>query len=202
MLDERRLGVAQRSSNHRPGRFQCLASMQTLERNGSQYTTFGRRVIPMGIHIDAPVEDTIAPTDVSPEVAVDPPSSRPPDVADVLCGSSGNDLLDGGGGNDSLCGGPGKDTIAGGAGNDSLHGGPGADTFQFSAELANGVVERDVIFDYRGVEGDVIDVPVVPLFDLLVVVADSGLEVSFGADGDVVVFPEITDFDDLDLMFV
>ena len=47
---------------------------------------------------------------------------------DVLTGNSGNDTLDGGSGNDSLDGGSGDDSLDGGSGKDSLTGGSGNDS--------------------------------------------------------------------------
>ena len=54
---------------------------------------------------------------------------------DVLSGAGGNDILIGGDGNDSLSGGEGADLLQGGAGNDTLAGGAGADDFLFTAAL-------------------------------------------------------------------
>lgn len=49
---------------------------------------------------------------------------------DTILGQAGNDFLDGGDGNDSLNGGIGNDRLVGGAGNDSLNGAAGINTLQ------------------------------------------------------------------------
>lgn len=75
------------------------------------------------------------------------------DLANVLTGSSGNDIIQGRAGKDTLIGGGGDDVLAGGAGADTLTGGTGADVFLFyAADLAN-----DRITDLNFAEGDVID---------------------------------------------
>jgi nitrous oxidase accessory protein NosD len=66
-------------------------------------------------------------------------SSGPTSGNDILCGTPGNNTINGGGGNDliigyggndTLNGGPGNDAIMGYAGNDTLSGGPDADSIQ------------------------------------------------------------------------
>ncbi|MGE4167572.1 MAG: beta strand repeat-containing protein, partial [Xanthobacteraceae bacterium] len=71
---------------------------------------------------------------------------------DTIIGSSGNDRILGLGGNDKLYGGDGNDTLIGGLGNDTLTGGNGADTF-----VLDSFTGTDIITDYNGAEGDVID---------------------------------------------
>ncbi|WP_353844715.1 immunoglobulin-like domain-containing protein [Pseudomonas sp. MG-2] len=81
---------------------------------------------------------------------------------DLLFGQGGDDTLDGGKGNDILIGGVGKDTLLGGEGNDillggkgddTMTGGSGADTFVWKA----GDIGKDVIKDFKVAEGDRID---------------------------------------------
>ena len=62
----------------------------------------------------------------------------------------GNDILDGGAGNDILYGQGGNDILVGGAGDDILYGGTGADTFVWKA----GDMGNDVIKDFNYNEGD------------------------------------------------
>lgn len=74
---------------------------------------------------------------------------------DQLFGDSGNDLLNGGAGNDLLTGGTGKDTLTSGNALDR-------DTFDYNStsESQAGVLNRDVITDFRGLGaaiGDRID---------------------------------------------
>lgn len=66
---------------------------------------------------------------------------------------SGDDVIDGGPGNDNLFGEGdvvkgGNDVLIGGQGNDALHGGPGADIFRCGAG-------QDSIGDFNSAEGDV-----------------------------------------------
>lgn len=69
---------------------------------------------------------------------------------DLLDGGRGNDVLDGSGGNDALDGGRGDDVLIGGAGTDRLTGGRGADTFVFTAgEGGATAAEADTIVDYN-----------------------------------------------------
>jgi Ca2+-binding RTX toxin-like protein len=65
---------------------------------------------------------------------------------DVVLGSAGNDLIDGGGGDDVLLGGGGNDTIDGGAGDDVLLGAGGNDTFVVSSTLSG----HDIISGFDG----------------------------------------------------
>jgi len=62
----------------------------------------------------------------------------------------GNDILNGGAGNDILYGQGGNDILIGGAGDDILYGGTGADTFVWKA----GDMGNDVIKDFNYNEGD------------------------------------------------
>lgn len=72
---------------------------------------------------------------------------RGTDVANVMIGRGGDDLIVGRGGNDDLQGWAGDDTLDGGAGNDTLRGGPGADRFIFSdgRDRITGVFANDEI---------------------------------------------------------
>jgi Ca2+-binding RTX toxin-like protein len=67
--------------------------------------------------------------------------------------SGGDDVINGGAGNDLIFGQEGDDVITGGAGNDTLYGGSGADTFAYNA-LTDGT---DTILDFDVTEGDVLD---------------------------------------------
>ncbi|WP_318011237.1 DUF5801 repeats-in-toxin domain-containing protein [Mesorhizobium sp. ESP-6-2] len=71
---------------------------------------------------------------------------------DTLFGDTGNDTLYGGSGNDTLNGGGGNDLLIGGSGQDTLIGGTGADTFKLEH-----LDIKDLISDYSGGDGDVID---------------------------------------------
>jgi hypothetical protein len=78
---------------------------------------------------------------------------------DKISGGAGNDLLYGGDGNDTLNGGAGDDILIGGLGNDVLHGGKGMDTFlhlvgdgqDTITDFQNGdkLVTGDYIVDHR-----------------------------------------------------
>ncbi len=70
-------------------------------------------------------------------------------LANRLLGNAGNNVLDGGAG---------ADTLIGGLGSDTLTGGSGADRFVFNTvgEIGKGGA-RDVITDFKGIEGDRID---------------------------------------------
>ncbi|MDH6231582.1 VCBS repeat-containing protein, partial [Mesorhizobium soli] len=74
------------------------------------------------------------------------------DNNDLLVGDSANHILDGGPGNDILIGGAGNDLLIGGLGQDTLTGASGADTFKLDS-----LDIKDLITDYNGGEGDVID---------------------------------------------
>ena len=76
--------------------------------------------------------------------------------SNTLIGNAGNDVLSGGDGNDYLHGGVGDDVLYGGNHNDFLFGGSGADTFVFEAATAYSGV--DTIADFKGANGDVIDI--------------------------------------------
>jgi len=77
---------------------------------------------------------------------------------DSLTGNTAANTLIGGAGNDVLNGGAGNDLLIGGVGVDQLTGGVGADRFDFDAlsEMGLGTL-RDVIGDFKTVEGDKID---------------------------------------------
>lgn len=90
---------------------------------------------------------------------------------DTIYGDNGGDVIEGGIGNDTMYGQGGIDTLTGGLGIDTMFGGSGADTFVFRADdvsLAvynSGLfgrpyefVAKDVITDFRGSEGDILDV--------------------------------------------
>ncbi|MBX9459327.1 MAG: cadherin domain-containing protein [Rhizobium sp.] len=79
------------------------------------------------------------------------------DVAEVTRGSSGNDRLKGDATPDVLKGGAGDDRLIGGGGADRLSGGAGADTFVFTAVRHSTPDAFDVITDFNGRRGDIID---------------------------------------------
>ena len=85
--------------------------------------------------------------------------ARSYDGDDRIFGRAGDDSLDGGSGKDVINGGDGRDVITGGFDADRLTGGAGADTFIYQDILdsGNNNQERDVITDFNGAEGDVID---------------------------------------------
>lgn len=74
--------------------------------------------------------------------------------ADTLLGAGGDDHIFGREGADSIDGGTGADRIDGGSGGDTLSGGTGADWFVGSG-LGGGAT--DIITDFEGAGGDVID---------------------------------------------
>ena len=78
---------------------------------------------------------------------------------DKLTGNALANTLTGGAGNDTLTGGAGNDLLIGGTGLDKLYGGTGADKFDFNAlsEMGLGAALRDVIGDFKTIEGDKID---------------------------------------------
>ena len=71
--------------------------------------------------------------------------------ADSIQGSSGDDTLSGGDENDRLRGGNGEDVLNGGAGRDDMFGGLGADVFAFTDTTHSGTTgaTRDRIFDFQ-----------------------------------------------------
>lgn len=102
-----------------------------------------------------------------------------PSYASWLKGTSGNDIVAGGGsdetlvgfaGNDDMDGGGGNDAIHGGAGNDELHGGSGTD-------LLHGGVGDDILY------------------------GEDGLDTLFGGAGaDTFVFEDATAFNNVDVI--
>ena len=79
------------------------------------------------------------------------------DVAEVVRGSSGDDTLKGDSTPDVLKGGAGDDRLIGGGGADRLSGGAGADAFVFTAIGHSTPDSFDVITDFKGNRGDIID---------------------------------------------
>ena len=81
---------------------------------------------------------------------------------DHLYGGAGNDVLVGGAGNDHLYGGSGNDVLVGGAGNDHLYGGAGSDVFRWHLADAGtaGNPAVDTVHDFdpsSGKGGDLLD---------------------------------------------
>jgi Ca2+-binding RTX toxin-like protein len=76
---------------------------------------------------------------------------------DTLSGLDGNDTLRGQTGNDTLSGGDGTDLLVGGSGVDDLTGGAGADTFRFSTFESGTGANADRIQDFAQ-GSDIIDV--------------------------------------------
>lgn len=79
------------------------------------------------------------------------------DVAELVKGTTGNDRLRGDATADILKGGAGNDTLIGGGGADRLTGGTGADLFVFTAISQSTPDSFDVITDFKGRQGDRID---------------------------------------------
>lgn len=79
--------------------------------------------------------------------------------ADSLTGDAGGNVLTGGAGADLLSGGAGADTLIGGAGGDTMSGGLDGDrfVFRFTTDSTGAGAARDVIVDFSGAEGDLID---------------------------------------------
>ncbi|GAB4394091.1 MAG: hypothetical protein Tsb0032_16060 [Kiloniellaceae bacterium] len=67
----------------------------------------------------------------------------------------GADTIDGGAGADLIFGQEGDDVITGGADEDTLSGGSGADSFIWDGDSGGG--ETDIVTDFDGAEGDVLD---------------------------------------------
>ncbi len=86
---------------------------------------------------DAPAVRSVEPPDASPPTAAAELAPAPAPApaaaaaaapaAETLAGTSGNDVLTGGGGDDTITGGRGNDRLSGGAGSDTLSGGQGND---------------------------------------------------------------------------
>ncbi|RJF80529.1 hypothetical protein D3874_25710 [Oleomonas cavernae] len=81
------------------------------------------------------------------------------ELANIITGGSGDDLLLGLGGKDRLVGGLGNDTLAGGAAADSLTGSGGGDLFRFDAlsDLSTRQTTSDTVADFSSAEGDRLD---------------------------------------------
>ncbi|NBJ13270.1 PQQ-dependent sugar dehydrogenase [Microvirga arsenatis] len=77
---------------------------------------------------------------------------------DRVSGDAGNDSLTGGAGNDVFGGGDGNDRLVGGLGKDTFTGGKGRDVFVFDdKETGSSKAKADYITDFKGREGDKID---------------------------------------------
>ncbi|MBM6582375.1 PQQ-dependent sugar dehydrogenase [Microvirga sp. BT689] len=77
---------------------------------------------------------------------------------DRLTGDAGNDSLTGGAGNDVFSGGDGNERLTGGLGQDTLTGSKGRDVFIFDdRETGSSKTKADYITDFKGREGDRID---------------------------------------------
>lgn len=88
-------------------------------------------------------------------------------------GNSSANLLTGNSGNNILNGGAGFDTLVGGAGVDRLTGGKGGDIFRFElADTGIGAGQRDVVTDFRGKNGDRIDLSSIDANSVLLGVQD------------------------------
>jgi Ca2+-binding RTX toxin-like protein len=77
---------------------------------------------------------------------------------DAVNGGRGDDVLSGGEDDDILIGGDGNDQLTGGGGTDQLIGGGGADRFVFGDVDDSLVQAPDLVFDFKAVQGDQIDV--------------------------------------------
>ncbi len=91
-------------------------------------------------------------------------------AADIIYGQLGDDEIDGGGGNDTIFGGGDRDTLNGGVGNDILSGGAdsddliggaGADIFRYYLVSESTLADSDKIKDFKGSEGDKIDLSLI-----------------------------------------
>lgn len=91
-------------------------------------------------------------------------------AADIIYGQLGDDEIDGGGGNDTIFGGGDRDTLSGGIGNDILSGGAdsddliggaGADIFRYYLVTESTLADSDKIKDFKGSEGDKIDLSLI-----------------------------------------
>ncbi|HUG61927.1 MAG TPA: M10 family metallopeptidase C-terminal domain-containing protein, partial [Methylomirabilota bacterium] len=80
---------------------------------------------------------------------------------DILTGDGKANLLAGGDGDDVLAGNGGDDTLVGGAGKDTLTGGEGADVFLYTAASDSTPAAPDMIKDFDGEGGDVLDLKAV-----------------------------------------
>ncbi|PSM51433.1 tandem-95 repeat protein, partial [Campylobacter blaseri] len=69
---------------------------------------------------------------------------------DIINSGAGNDTIDGGAGDDTIKAGDGNDTIIGGAGDDHLEGGAGNDTYIFGKNFG-----KDTIVNYKSNQGDI-----------------------------------------------
>ena len=65
-----------------------------------------------------------------------------------MLGSSSDDYIDGGKGNDTIYGNNGDDIIIGGKGQDVIHAGPGDDVIVLSKKLGRGRKNWDLITDF------------------------------------------------------
>lgn len=95
--------------------------------------------------------------------AVGMTDSKVDDIALFREAFSGDDLMNGGYGNDTFEGFDGDDTINGSFGADDLYGGYGADTFVYTSVKDSGTTSYtcDIIYDFFHVDGDKIDLSVI-----------------------------------------
>ncbi|WP_422000970.1 calcium-binding protein [Roseovarius mucosus] len=104
------------------------------------------------------------------------------DVANLLAGDSGDDILDGLDGSDTILGGGGNDVLIAGAGSDLLEGGAGNDLFYFGASFTEYELARDPD------TGDIIVSHLAPQ-----TAVNTGIDVLVALqDGDHVVFTDIS----------
>lgn len=91
-------------------------------------------------------------------------------AADIIYGQLGDDEIDGGAGDDTIFGGGDRDTLNGGIGNDilsggadsdDLSGGAGADIFKYYLVTESTLTNSDKIKDFKGSEGDKIDLSLI-----------------------------------------
>jgi serralysin len=83
-----------------------------------------------------------------------------------LTGNSASNTLNAGAGSDMIIGNAGSDTLIGGLDRDTLTGGSESDTFVYRStnESKVGLSNRDVITDFKGSEGDKIDLSAIDAF--------------------------------------
>lgn len=129
----------------------ALATAQGLNMNaGSSWDVFEALEAGQGTKADWSRADTIAYIQShAQQLAVESHDSQ---GAGRL---GGDDILEGGTGNDTIFGQEGNDSINGGVGNNHLFGGTGADTFHITHAPGQGV---DTIHDFSTTGGDILDI--------------------------------------------
>ena len=94
----------------------------------------------------------------------------------MIYGRSGDDQIEGGGGNDIIYAGHGNDVIEGGTGNDILYGGHGSDTYIFNKGDGH-----DTIYDWTG-EDRIVFGEGISKSDLALFMGGNNLIIKYGND--------------------